>query len=680
MVLDDVYKRDLESRTSLTEGISAVENMNASGDIVGILRHFNPSPNFAGPNRVFLFRNGKMTNLGAPTTDGFNLAVGYGQSGVLQINNSDQVLAGNEFFSGRSWIIDLKSGQWIRLTPDGSDWAARGLNDLGEVVGQYTKSKKGAIWSGGVLREIPNNPGKSAGFNSPLYIGNDGRIIWSSGHVTDRDGNVQQTLRPTENIGIFASHNIKITGQNIVMYPPGDSNFSLWKGADYVTYNGQLRLINASYYPYLPNSVPSLMFSDIDDSGRLLASWFGIMTPSVPLILDQPQTVRVREGAAASLSITVAGALINTRGDGIFGAWHRDATEPEGKVSLVWRGDSVTCTNRLTIAAVRIQHAGDYYFVATNVSGVVTSAVARIEVISPPRITRQPDDVTGLASSTVGFSVEASGVPAPDYQWRHNGIDLPGETGASLTVSNVGLNSAGDYSVVVRNSEGSLVSRNALLTVKSLPSRRIVVAQAPGDAPGSLTVLIQASAQGNENALTFSLAFDPARLTYISTALGSGATGANFIANVNQAQSGQLGVVISLPAGQSLSAGSLDLLQVRFAPVGTPGKVPITFAKTPAPISISDVLGNDLVCEFVDGSVGTAAGLSPTIENVRRDGDTLSATLTGFSAGATVILQKSSNLRDWADAQTFTASGGSISIQRPIQSNEEAEYLRFLVR
>ena len=121
-------------------------------------------------------------------------------------------------------------------------------------------------------------------------------------------------------------------------------------------------------------------------------------------------------------------------------------------------------------------------------------------------------------------------------------------------------------------------------------------------------------------------------------------------------------------------------MQVRFAPVGTPGKVPITFAKTPAPISISDVLGNDLVCEFVDGSVGTAAGLSPTIENVRRDGNTLSATLTGFSAGATVILQKSPNLRDWTDAQTFTASGGSISIQRPIQSNAAAEYLRFLVR
>ena len=51
------------------------------------------------------------------------------------------------------------------------------------------------------------------------------------------------------------------------------------------------------------------------------------------------------------------------------------------------------------------------------------------------------------------------------YQWRFNSRPIPGATAASLTLSNVQLEQAGDYSVEVRNQFGTVVTPDARLTV-----------------------------------------------------------------------------------------------------------------------------------------------------------------------------------------------------------------------
>jgi hypothetical protein len=45
----------------------------------------------------------------------------------------------------------------------------------------------------------------------------------------------------------------------------------------------------------------------------------------------------------------------------------------------------------------------------------------------------------------------ADWVPAPACQWRFNGVDMPGETGASLTVNNFSALKVGTYSVQMSN-------------------------------------------------------------------------------------------------------------------------------------------------------------------------------------------------------------------------------------
>jgi beta-galactosidase len=67
---------------------------------------------------------------------------------------------------------------------------------------------------------------------------------------------------------------------------------------------------------------------------------------------------------------------------------------------------------------------------------------------------------------TAKFSVTATGFKPLSYQWRKNGIDIAGATGASYTTPPTTPADNGSlFSVVVSNSIGSVTSSDAVLTV-----------------------------------------------------------------------------------------------------------------------------------------------------------------------------------------------------------------------
>ncbi|MFN0066090.1 MAG: immunoglobulin domain-containing protein [Limisphaerales bacterium] len=82
-----------------------------------------------------------------------------------------------------------------------------------------------------------------------------------------------------------------------------------------------------------------------------------------------------------------------------------------------------------------------------------------------PVITGEPEDETVTAGETAAFTVTATGNPAPNYQWFRQGTNYPGATLPTLAITNAQLADAGDYSVIVANSAGSVTSRVARLTV-----------------------------------------------------------------------------------------------------------------------------------------------------------------------------------------------------------------------
>ena len=108
-------------------------------------------------------------------------------------------------------------------------------------------------------------------------------------------------------------------------------------------------------------------------------------------------------------------------------------------------------------------------------------------LLLPPVITVQPQSQTNNAGATVTFLVSATSPNPMGYQWQKNGTNLvdggniSGATTNTLTITGISDSDAASYSVIVSNSNGSVTSSNATLTVIDPP---VITAQ-----PTNLLVL-----------------------------------------------------------------------------------------------------------------------------------------------------------------------------------------------
>ncbi|MCL4178047.1 MAG: immunoglobulin domain-containing protein [Verrucomicrobia bacterium] len=86
--------------------------------------------------------------------------------------------------------------------------------------------------------------------------------------------------------------------------------------------------------------------------------------------------------------------------------------------------------------------------------------------VADPRIVTAPVGGLALTGDSLVLNVLTDGTQPMSYQWERNGSSLGGETGATLELSNITVDNAGDYTVLVTNSKGSV--RSAVATVKVL--------------------------------------------------------------------------------------------------------------------------------------------------------------------------------------------------------------------
>lgn len=183
---------------------------------------------------------------------------------------------------------------------------------------------------------------------------------------------------------------------------------------------------------------------------------------------------------------------------------------------------------------------GDRLYTLDTANGVLAFSLAPKP--AAPIICNPPLSRTNRIGQTAFFGVEASG-SEQKFQWRFNGVNLSGQTNATLDIYNVQLGHAGNYDVVITNTLGS---------VTSSPSARLYV---------SVTVLTQPESQllpvgGTTN---FSVTVNgESPITYQWRHNGTdilGATNASLtITNAQPADAGSYTVVISNPAGSVTSA------------------------------------------------------------------------------------------------------------------------------
>jgi len=167
------------------------------------------------------------------------------------------------------------------------------------------------------------------------------------------------------------------------------------------------------------------------------------------VILRQPEDQRVPIGAQARFSVLADGA------QPLAYQWRFGGADLGGAIG-----------SELTIGSVSEASAGDYDVVITNNEGSTTSDAATLTIQPrPPEILSQPvDQFVALGESAI-FAVVADGTMPLAYQWRKAGIDIAGATRSDHAINSVSAADVGDYDVVVTNTDGTLASETANLTV-----------------------------------------------------------------------------------------------------------------------------------------------------------------------------------------------------------------------
>ncbi len=167
-------------------------------------------------------------------------------------------------------------------------------------------------------------------------------------------------------------------------------------------------------------------------------------------------------------------------------------------VRYQWLHDGVPvpgATSRfLTLPKISVEDSGAYQLVAMNDCSVATtSRVAQVAVRALPRILAQPV-WTGAGGqpfslcTTARVEVVAESCSDLTYQWRKDGIPVPGATTQGLPDQILSPGLAAAYDVVVANRNGAVTSAVAVLRIDTVPPIRATPEKATHELCGGVTL------------------------------------------------------------------------------------------------------------------------------------------------------------------------------------------------
>jgi sugar lactone lactonase YvrE len=172
-----------------------------------------------------------------------------------------------------------------------------------------------------------------------------------------------------------------------------------------------------------------------------------------------------------------------------------------------------------------------------------------------PLLLTQPQPQTVSQGQSARFAVSAWGAVPLAFQWRKDGVTIPGATDAAYSRTNVHLADQGNYSVSVTNQYGVVFSSNAFLTlagavvITSQPQNQVV--------PAGANALFSIAATG-DLPLTFQWRFNGVNI--------GGATSTSLSVNfVQDSNAGPYSVAVSNVYGAVVSSNAILLISRTFA-------------------------------------------------------------------------------------------------------------------
>lgn len=168
-----------------------------------------------------------------------------------------------------------------------------------------------------------------------------------------------------------------------------------------------------------------------------------------PVIMNQSASSQNCTGETVAFDVTATGNPTYQ--------WHG----PQGLIS-----GAITATYQ--ILTVSETDGGTYYCVVTNNFGTVQSNNIVLTVKIPVTVSQHPASTTVCQGQNATLDVIASGTTV-SYQWQKDGGDVLGQTASLLTLNNVSLIDAGNYTCVVTNACNSITTNASVFAVTANP-------------------------------------------------------------------------------------------------------------------------------------------------------------------------------------------------------------------
>lgn len=305
-----------------------------------------------------------------------------------------------------------------------SAWSAHGIVQLNTDVAEHTAGILNALKAAGVTPEW-------------VQVGNETNdgMLWNEGRASSGMANFAGLVTS----GYDAVKAVFPDAKVIVHISNGYNNTLFRWMFDGLTANGaKFDVIGMSLYPTSGNwpALTSQCLANVND----MVARYG----KEVMICEVGMDVNAAVACKAFLTELIAQtqAVAGGKGLGVF-YW-----EPE---SYNWQGYSLGAfggNGRPTVALEAFNFA--------------------------PVITAQPANQTVIAGGSVMFTVAAGGAPRPSFQWRKDGVAIPGATGSTYTIASASLADAGSYTVVAANTGGLVTSNAAVLTLIIAPSGAVI--------------------------------------------------------------------------------------------------------------------------------------------------------------------------------------------------------------
>ena len=180
------------------------------------------------------------------------------------------------------------------------------------------------------------------------------------------------------------------------------------------------------------------------------------VSAGAPVITQLPVGLTLRKGQNSSLVATVTGQPPLSM------QWQLNGTNLPGAVSAT-----------LPLNNAQATQSGDYILTASNAIGVSSSAPVSVLVTEPLGVSRSLGNISPSPGTNIIFTIGVTGSPPPRFQWKLNGIPIPGAQASTLAITNVTTSDSGVISVTSFNGIDTIESTRAAFSVNGVAALNI---------------------------------------------------------------------------------------------------------------------------------------------------------------------------------------------------------------